>query len=76
MLGFAFNNGYAYFSGYGNGGGIAICTIEASGFLYPCTISPSLTGILRRDGGPLTLMSGKQNHLTRLARNAAAAFLK
>ena len=44
QIGFAFNNGYAYFSGYGNGGGISICTIEASGFAYPCTISPSPTG--------------------------------
>jgi hypothetical protein len=44
VRGFAFNNGYAYLSGYGSGGGIAICTIEASGILDPCAISPSLQG--------------------------------
>ncbi len=41
---FAFNNGYAYLSGYGSGGGISICTIEASGILDQCAISPSLAG--------------------------------
>jgi hypothetical protein len=44
VQGFAFNNGYAYLSGYGSGGGIAICTIEASGILDQCAISASLQG--------------------------------
>jgi hypothetical protein len=44
VRGFAFNNGYAYLSGYGSGGGIAICKIEASGILDQCAISPSLQG--------------------------------
>jgi len=44
--GFAFNNGHAYVSGYGGGGGIGICTIEASGILDNCVTSadPGLTG--------------------------------
>jgi hypothetical protein len=42
--GFVFNNGYAYASGYGGGGGVGICTIEASGLLDKCTTSSSLTG--------------------------------
>ncbi len=44
VTGLAFNNGYAYFGGYGGGGGIGICTIEASGLLDNCLTSPSLTG--------------------------------
>jgi hypothetical protein len=44
VQGFAFNNGYAYLGGYGSGGGIPICTIEASGILDQCAISPSLQG--------------------------------
>ena len=43
--GFAFNNGYAYVSGYGNGGGIGICTLEASGIIDNCVNSSSPTGI-------------------------------
>jgi len=44
--GFSFNNGYAYVSGYGGGGRVGICTIEASGILAKCTTSPDplLTG--------------------------------
>jgi hypothetical protein len=44
--GFAFNNGYAYVSGYGGGGGIGICTIEASGIMDNCLTSsdPFLNG--------------------------------
>jgi hypothetical protein len=41
ITGFGFNNGYAYVSGYGGGGGIGICTIEASGILDQCTTSPN-----------------------------------
>jgi len=43
---FSFNNGYAYVSGYGGGGGVGICTIEASGILGSCVTSrdPLLTG--------------------------------
>jgi hypothetical protein len=44
VRGIAFNNGYAYLSGYGSGGGIAICKIEASGILDQCAISSSLQG--------------------------------
>ena len=46
VSGFAFNHGYAYLSGYGTGpgGGIGICTIEASGILDQCAISPNLKG--------------------------------
>ncbi len=44
VTGFAFNNGYAYVGGFGSGGGIGICTIEASGLLDNCLTSPSLTG--------------------------------
>jgi hypothetical protein len=44
--GFSFNNGYAYVSGYGSGGGVGICTIGASGTLDNCVTSPDplLTG--------------------------------
>jgi hypothetical protein len=42
--GFAFNNGHAYVSGFGSGGGIGICTIEAFGIFDNCVTSPSLTG--------------------------------
>jgi hypothetical protein len=42
LNGLAFNNGYAYVSGVGNGGGIGICTIEASGILDKCVTSPDL----------------------------------
>ncbi len=41
VFGFAFNNGYAYASGYG-ALGIGICTIEASGILDNCATSPAL----------------------------------
>ena len=45
LSGFAFNNGFAYVAGFGGGGGIGICTFEAStGVLDNCTTSPSLTG--------------------------------
>jgi len=49
LTGFAFNNGYAYVAGYGNGGGIGICTIETSGVLDHCVSSPNPT--LRGYGG-------------------------
>ena len=39
ITGFGFNNGYAYVSGYGGGGGIGICTIEATGVLDNCVKS-------------------------------------
>jgi hypothetical protein len=42
VFGFAFNNGYAYASGFG-AFGIGICTIEASGILDNCASSPSLS---------------------------------
>ncbi len=42
VFGFAFNNGYAYASGFG-AFGIGICTIEASGILDNCATSPSLS---------------------------------
>jgi hypothetical protein len=42
VFGFAFNNGYAYASGFG-ALGIGICTIEASGILDNCATSPSLS---------------------------------
>jgi len=42
VTGLVFNNGYAYASGYGSGGGIGICTIEASGIVDKCTTSSSL----------------------------------
>jgi hypothetical protein len=42
VFGFAFNNGYAYASGFG-AFGIGICTIEASGILANCATSPSLS---------------------------------
>jgi hypothetical protein len=41
---FAFNNGHAYVSGYGSGGGIGICTLEASGIFDNCVTSSSLAG--------------------------------
>jgi len=41
VTGFGFNNGYAYVSGYGGGGGIGICTIEASGIVDNCVKSPN-----------------------------------
>jgi hypothetical protein len=46
LSGFAFNNGYAYVAGFGGGGGIGICTIEASGVLDQCATSTNsfLTG--------------------------------
>ena len=44
VRGIAFNDGYAYLSGYSVGSGIAICTIEPSGILDQCAISPSLQG--------------------------------
>ena len=46
LTGLAFNNGYAYVSGYGGGGGVGICTIAASGLLTNCATSPNafLTG--------------------------------
>ncbi len=46
VTGMAFNNGYAYVAGYGGGGHIGICTIEASGIVDNCTTSanPFLTG--------------------------------
>jgi len=31
VIGFAFNNGFGYATGYGGGGGIGVCTLEASG---------------------------------------------
>jgi hypothetical protein len=37
--GFAFNNGYAYASGFNGGGGIGICTLETSGIVDKCTSS-------------------------------------
>jgi len=40
--GFAFDNGYAYVAGFGSGGGVGKCTIEASGILDQCVTSPSL----------------------------------
>jgi UDP-3-O-[3-hydroxymyristoyl] glucosamine N-acyltransferase len=42
VFGFAFNNGYAYASGFGTFG-IGICTIGASGILDNCATSPSLS---------------------------------
>ncbi len=39
ITGFAFNNGYAYASGFGGGGSIGICTIEVSGILDHCATS-------------------------------------
>jgi hypothetical protein len=39
VYGFAFNNGYAYASGFSGGGGIGICTIETSGIVDKCTSS-------------------------------------
>ncbi len=42
VAGLVFNNGYAYASGYGSGGGIGICTVEASGIVDTCATSPSL----------------------------------
>jgi hypothetical protein len=39
VYGFAFNNGYAYASGFSGGGGIGICTIEASGIVDKCNSS-------------------------------------
>ncbi|MGC1386716.1 MAG: hypothetical protein WA807_01775 [Steroidobacteraceae bacterium] len=44
VAGLAFNNGYAYTSGYGHGGGIGICTVEASGIVDKCATSSSPTG--------------------------------
>jgi hypothetical protein len=44
VVGSAFNNGYAYVSGYGGGGGIGICTLEASGIVDNCVTSTSLNG--------------------------------
>ncbi len=44
VAGLVFNNGYTYASGYGSGGGIGICTIEASGIVDKCATSPSLSG--------------------------------
>jgi hypothetical protein len=46
VSGLAFSNGYAYIGGYGiePGGGVGICTIEASGLLEQCAISPELEG--------------------------------
>jgi hypothetical protein len=41
VTGFGFNNGYAYVSGFGGGGGIGICTIEASGIVDNCVKSPN-----------------------------------
>jgi hypothetical protein len=43
VYGFAFNNGYAYASGFGNPS-IGICTIGASGILTNCATSPALLG--------------------------------
>jgi hypothetical protein len=40
--GIAFDNGHAYVSGIG--GGIGICTLEASGIIDNCVTSPSLPG--------------------------------
>ena len=39
----AFNNGYGYVSGYGNGGagGVSVCTIESNGLLDNCTTGAS-----------------------------------
>jgi hypothetical protein len=42
VFGFAFNNGYAYASGFG-AFGIGICKIEASGILDNCATSPQLS---------------------------------
>ncbi len=42
--GFAFDNGHVYISGFGSGGGIGICTLEAAGIFDNCVTSPSLTG--------------------------------
>jgi hypothetical protein len=41
LTGIAFNNGYAYVSGYGNSGagGVAVCKVEATGYLDQCTTS-------------------------------------
>jgi len=39
VTGFGFNNGYAYVSGFGGGGGLGICTIEASGIVDNCVKS-------------------------------------
>jgi hypothetical protein len=44
VVGSTFNNGYAYVSGYGGGGGVGICTLEASGILDNCITSSSLNG--------------------------------
>jgi hypothetical protein len=43
LTGIAFNNGYAYVSGYGNSGnrGVAVCKVEASGYLDQCTTGAS-----------------------------------
>ena len=36
ITGFAFNNGFAYVTGLGGGGGVAVCTIETTGVLDNC----------------------------------------
>jgi hypothetical protein len=43
MTGFAFNNGYAYVAGFGNGGagGVGVCKVEASGYLDNCSTGTS-----------------------------------
>jgi hypothetical protein len=37
--GVAFNNGFAYVTGFGGSGGIAVCTLDGSGLLATCTNS-------------------------------------
>ncbi|MDP9082552.1 MAG: hypothetical protein M3N50_02125 [Pseudomonadota bacterium] len=44
VTGLAFNNGHVYSSGSGSGGGIGICTLEASGFIDNCVTSSGPTG--------------------------------
>jgi hypothetical protein len=46
ITGFGFNNGYAYVSGLGGAGGIAVCTIETTGVLDNCvnTTTPNISG--------------------------------
>jgi hypothetical protein len=44
VTGLAFDNGYAYVSGYGGGGGEGICQLEPSGLIDDCVTSPSLSG--------------------------------
>jgi hypothetical protein len=37
----AFNNGYGYLSGFGGGGGVGVCRLEANGLLDNCITGAS-----------------------------------